>query len=221
MPLYIADYRVDTAHLCAAQHGAYLLLIMHYWANGKLPHESDHAMARIACMSPAEWRKHRTVISAFFTEDWKHKRVEEELAKAADISCKRRAAANEKHSKSTSTCHANAEQVDTQSQSPRKKEEKKDAAGAAPDGALVALNGGHAGPDPDTDLFRRGREVLGKNAGGMIAGLKRAKNGSVPLARAALEQASTKNDPREYVMRIVNGRAAELSQKDDPNEGLT
>lgn len=85
MPLYIADYRADTAHLSAAQHGAYLLLIMHYWTTGGLP-DDDGALARIACMTAAEWRKHRPVIAALFSPGWKHKRIEFELSEAARIS---------------------------------------------------------------------------------------------------------------------------------------
>jgi hypothetical protein len=62
-----------------------------------------------------------------------------------------------------------------------------------------------AAPDPEVELFRRGREVLGKQAGGLISKLLTAKQRNIPLARAALEQASTKSDPREYIGRIISG----------------
>jgi uncharacterized protein YdaU (DUF1376 family) len=83
MPLYIGDYRADTTHLSAAQHGAYLLLIMHYWQQGGLP-DDDEQLARIACMTIQEWRKHRPVIRAFFGEGWRHKRIDHEIAAAKD-----------------------------------------------------------------------------------------------------------------------------------------
>lgn len=119
MPLYVADYRADTAHLSAAQHGAYLLLIMHYWATGSLPND-DGALARIACMLPAEWKKNRATIAGFFAPDWTHKRIDEELARARELSSKRAAIAKQRHSKSS----AIAEQLDTQSQSQSLKEDR-------------------------------------------------------------------------------------------------
>jgi hypothetical protein len=64
-------------------------------------------------------------------------------------------------------------------------------------------------PTPDAELFRRGKQVLGKNAGGLIAELLRAKAGSIPLARSAIEMASTKHDPREYIGAIIRGKPDE------------
>lgn len=98
MPLYIADYRAKTAHLCAAEHGAYLLLMMHYWTTGGLP-DDDRQLARIACMDLAEWKRTRTIIESFFEDGWKHKRIEEEFAKADDLSSKRRSAAEQRFNK--------------------------------------------------------------------------------------------------------------------------
>jgi uncharacterized protein YdaU (DUF1376 family) len=82
MPWYIADYLADTAHLRAAQSGAYLHLIMHYWQRGGLPSENVQ-LAAIARMTDSEWKKARPIIEPFFQmPGWKHKRVEEELSKS-------------------------------------------------------------------------------------------------------------------------------------------
>jgi uncharacterized protein YdaU (DUF1376 family) len=97
---------------------------MHYWQTGGLP-KADAPLSRIACMSSAEWRKAKPVVAPFFGDDWaSHKRIDAELAKAAEISGKRRAAAEQRHNKSD----ANAELMDTHagatslSPSPIKKE---------------------------------------------------------------------------------------------------
>lgn len=61
-------------------------------------------------------------------------------------------------------------------------------------------------PNAETDLFRRGKEILGKNAGGFIREILRAKGENIPLARAAIETAATKENPREYLGAIVRNR---------------
>lgn len=81
MPLYVADYLADTTHLSAAEHGAYLLLIMHYWQAGGLP-GGDRKLARIARMSDKEWKEARETIAEFFSEGWRHERIEKELGEA-------------------------------------------------------------------------------------------------------------------------------------------
>jgi uncharacterized protein YdaU (DUF1376 family) len=85
MPLYIADYMADTGHLGAAESGAYLHLIMHYWRQGSIPSD-DRLLARIAKMTDREWSKAKIVILAFFGPDMKHARIEKELEKAAQKS---------------------------------------------------------------------------------------------------------------------------------------
>jgi hypothetical protein len=53
------------------------------------------------------------------------------------------------------------------------------------------------------ELFDRGKEILGSSAGGMVQNLLAAKHGNIALARAALEQASTMDNPRQYIGGIV------------------
>jgi len=81
MAFYPADYLADTGHLTLAEHGAYLLLIFHYWNKGSLPTD-ERQLARIVRASPDEWAQMRDVISEFFTEDWRHKRIEKEIARS-------------------------------------------------------------------------------------------------------------------------------------------
>lgn len=59
----------------------------------------------------------------------------------------------------------------------------------------------------EADLFVRGKEVLGgPSAGGLITKLVRKHGGNIALARASIETASTKSDPREYIGAIIRGR---------------
>lgn len=94
MSLHIGDYKKDTGHLRAAGHGAYLLLIMHYWATGGLP-DDDKQLAAIACMTVSEWKKLRPIIRPLFGDGWSHKRIDAELA-AAQAKYEKRALAGAK-----------------------------------------------------------------------------------------------------------------------------
>jgi uncharacterized protein YdaU (DUF1376 family) len=87
MPLYIADYLGDTQHLTALQHGAYLLLIMHYWQHGSLP-DDERTLALISKLGN-DWSRNREAIAKLFLPHWRHKRVDAELFKAHEISAKR------------------------------------------------------------------------------------------------------------------------------------
>jgi uncharacterized protein YdaU (DUF1376 family) len=108
MPLYIADYIRDTSHLRAMESGAYLHLIMAYWVSGKLPND-DRQLATIAKLTDREWKACKGVLAGFFGPDWSsHKRIDKEIAKATDISNKRRTSAERMHSKARASADANA-----------------------------------------------------------------------------------------------------------------
>lgn len=93
MPLYIPDFMIDTAHLSAAETGAYLCLIMHYWINGGLP-DNDAKLAKMARIPRRSWSRMKAAIQPFFYDGWNHKRIDRELAKMIEISRNRQASAS-------------------------------------------------------------------------------------------------------------------------------
>lgn len=88
MPLYVGDYLGDTGHLTTAQHGAYLLLMMHYWRKGQLP-DDDRQLSKITKLPLKTWCEYRRTLQDFFHEGWKHKRIDAELEKMMRVSAKR------------------------------------------------------------------------------------------------------------------------------------
>lgn len=104
-------------------------------------------------------------------------------------------------------------QSDAQRTRNRRKEEQLNNKDAAPNGAPIVET-------DEADLFRRGKIILGQSAGGLIASLLKAKKGSVPLARAAIEQASTKENPREYIGAVIRGPVVDRHGPNDPLAGI-
>jgi len=93
MPFYWGDYFADTRHLTTIQHGAYLLLIGHYWQHGGLPTD-DATLKRIVGVSGQgsenQWRSICKAIAPFFEQPgWRHRRIDEELQKSEIIRTKR------------------------------------------------------------------------------------------------------------------------------------
>jgi uncharacterized protein YdaU (DUF1376 family) len=109
IPFHPGDYLADTAHLSAAEHGAYFLLILNYWQRGEPLPCDDRKLRGIARMSADEWAQARETVLEFFEERdglLYHKRVDEELANARQKSDSARANAKRSHSNR----RANAEQ---------------------------------------------------------------------------------------------------------------
>lgn len=65
--LYIGDYQRDTAHLSVTEHGAYLLMLQHYYATEK-PLPTGKALHR---MLRAQDRSERDAIDAVVAQFWK------------------------------------------------------------------------------------------------------------------------------------------------------
>lgn len=95
MPFYIGDYLRDTSRLTTCGHGAYILLIIDYWATGKPLPDDDRQLAAITRSTLGEWKKLRLILAQFFIVAdgvWRHKRIDAELAKATEIVEKRSSA---------------------------------------------------------------------------------------------------------------------------------
>lgn len=85
MPFYWGDYWRDTAHLSDAEHVSYLRLISHYWQHNGLPTD-DARLARIAGRTLDEWQAMRDVMSQFFQSEWRHGRIDRDLARQTEVS---------------------------------------------------------------------------------------------------------------------------------------
>jgi uncharacterized protein YdaU (DUF1376 family) len=88
MPLYVGEYLADTGHLTTVQHGAYLLLLMHYWRKRELPSD-DKQLAAIAKLPLRIWLDIKGTLQDFFYDGWRHKRVEAEFQRRMEVSEKR------------------------------------------------------------------------------------------------------------------------------------
>lgn len=217
MPLYVADYVADTAHLNAAESGAYLHLIMHYWLNGSLP-DDDRKLARIARMTDRQWTAARATIAEFFQGKWKHKRIDAELARAAEISGKRRASAEQRHSKRDANAPANAEQMQTHTRaSPPSQSHSEPSGSAAP--AAVADDVEPVGEDPKAKLYRVGKTILvsfgvaEKRTGSLIGQWLKTVDAEGLLAAIQYAREQNVAEPVAYITTLVNGSKNGKSQQ--------
>lgn len=128
MPFYIGDYMRDTLRLSTLHHGAYLLLLCAYWADGGPLGDDDESLAAITRLSMADWKRARAVLGKlpfFDVRDgrWHQKRADEEIAKAV-ASYERRRAAGEK---GNAKRNANGAPGDTQSHPNRRRNASRNA----------------------------------------------------------------------------------------------
>jgi uncharacterized protein YdaU (DUF1376 family) len=109
MPLYWGDLVADTMHLGPTEFGIYMRLIAHCWQHGSVP-DDNRKLALIAHCDTRLWRRYRPAILEFFHKPSKqqnggspcaaillHTRVTKELLRYAELSNKRKAAAEQMH----------------------------------------------------------------------------------------------------------------------------
>jgi len=89
-PRYYGDYTRDTAHLTLAEHGAYAVLLDHYYATRRgIPEVPDYAYRICRAFSDAERTAVDSVLAQFFPvngDGTRHnKRADIELEREAEI----------------------------------------------------------------------------------------------------------------------------------------
>lgn len=144
MPFYVADYLADTMHLSAAEHGAYLMLILHYWRNGPIPNDPER-LANISRLGNA-WSNASSTLLAFFEQRdgmLIHHRIDQEKADAEGNKERNKARAQAAAAKrwagnASSNAHSNAEAVLDECPSPSPSQLTSKTKPKAPNGAARA-----------------------------------------------------------------------------------
>jgi len=113
-PKYVGDYMRDTSHLSMLEHGAYNLLLDHYYATGK-PLPANAKQLHCICRAIAEQEQVTVdaIVKMFFKRDgsvFRHARCDKEIARRLEISKKRQNSAK-KRKQLQCNCNANAEQL--------------------------------------------------------------------------------------------------------------
>ena len=87
MKMYWGDYFADTRHLSTVEHGAYLLMIAHYWRTGVPLPDDDLQLQRITGLRGNIWKEKKPILARFFRIAdglWHHKRIDAELKKSTE-----------------------------------------------------------------------------------------------------------------------------------------
>jgi len=207
-PVATDAFIADTTHLDAEETGAYMMLLMCLWRQGGEGLEDNpKKLARMARVPSRKWNKVWESISPLFQINdglLTQKRVSKDIVKIRERIHQARTN-GERGGRPKSLKNKEVDKATGSSSVFKNK------TGSEPDEKLsISISKdtpkGGVPPTDDAELFRRGKEVLGKSAGGVIAKLKEAKGGNVALTRAIIETASTKHDPAEYVGAVIRGK---------------
>lgn len=92
MPFWVGDYLSATGNLSQGQHGAYVLLILHYWKTGPLPSDFQQLFNIARARTRTEKENVRQIVSQYFTltdKVFRNTRLDKELLKFTEIQQKR------------------------------------------------------------------------------------------------------------------------------------
>jgi uncharacterized protein YdaU (DUF1376 family) len=85
MKVYVADFLQETAHLSAAEAGAYLYLLLYYWTHGSLP-ESEVTIRRISRLTERQWQISKDNLRSMFGPEWSHPVLDQRIAEMIEKS---------------------------------------------------------------------------------------------------------------------------------------
>lgn len=199
MPFFVDAYLCDAGHLSDEEHGRYMLLLMAMWASPqcRIPNDDQWLARRFRRSVEDVQNQLRPIINEFCASDgnWiTQGRLKAEWDWAQAKSKSNTASAKSRWKKQKDQCERSTNtECERNAPKPKPKPKEED----APSAPAPITN-------QEADLYRRGKEVLGEGAGGLIKKLLAAK-GTVAAARAAIEQASEKGVPREYIAAIIRG----------------
>lgn len=154
-PFYDGDFVTATMHLNPTELGCYIRLLIHaYNHHGEIPLDTIKLSTITGCERRFWWRFGAPIVTQFFDavdgSTAQHKRVLSELQRSAEISSKRKAAAQQMHSKRSANAHANGGVITAQHID---KEE--------PPTALAPSNGSGGGGSPALSEAERDRLMDG------------------------------------------------------------
>lgn len=211
MPFFVGDYLADTMHLTRDQHGGYLLLIFAYWRKGAPLEDNDAALSVIARATPAEWRRLRPVLAPFFAIGagvWRHKRIDQEIERAASRTSERSksgaaGAAKRWQNGSKSMAEPIAGPSVRHRQNNASPQPEEGSVGSdEPTGAVTPTH------DPEKPVYDLGYLVLGKGSGGLVTKLLQHHGRDCVKAIEVLDRCRRKSSPKEFLVGHLRGAAS-------------
>lgn len=111
-PFYVGDYARKTAHLSLLEHGAYRLLMDHYYATrSPLPAEPSKLYRICRARTPSERKSVLLTATEFFVKDGtllRNEKCDSEIAKMLNYSDSQSAKAKLRHSRGSAAAYARA-----------------------------------------------------------------------------------------------------------------